>query len=141
MSRIARLYIPFLENFSIRTLDQFVDKFYVRMGRERFEGLLRSFQIRPSQHDERFVIEALGMIGAKRSGDETQSDASSISSPESLSSDSVILSSEQVSSIRETIASIDTRLRIETDPKRRENLNSRKRFLVSRIDEARDIEF
>lgn len=140
MSKIASLYVPLLKEFKIRTLDDFVDRFYQRMSRERFESILRGYRIAPCQHREKFVIQALEQVSTSRN--ETR-----ISQPSEVPSYSVSsthertipepstthMSAGQVQGIRDTILSIDLMLKTDIADEKRQRILLRKKSLENRI--------
>jgi len=140
LSKISRLYIPLLEEFKITTLDEFVERFYQRVSKERFERILRTYRIAPSQHKEKFILEALHTIVTARDETHTRQPSETLSS--SVSSYRAVkrqeptttdLSASQVQSTRETISSIDEMLKTDIKNDKRERLLSRKEYLESTI--------
>lgn len=136
MKNIVSLYIQFLKDFRVATLPQFVEKFYVRMSRARFEGILRSYGLRPSQHNERWVLAALRCFSPStvNAYDETQRDDPSSSPLKVQPQDSKSLTPEQVQGLRDTVITIEYRLLEEFDQDKRELLVRRKDQIQRRID-------
>ena len=141
MKKIVALYIRLLQDFNIKTIDAFVEKFYMRMGRERFESILRTYGIAPSQHKEIFVLQGLEVPSTARN--ETHTSQPSESSALSLSSTHEelpqvpgmhnILDAEQIQSTRDTILEIERMVQTDIDDDKRKRLLSRKNNLMMRI--------
>ena len=134
LKKIVTLYIPLLEDFNIKTLDAFVERFYQRMSKERFDNILRSYRIAPNQHRERFVLQALEAIVAARNETHTSQPSESLGLSVPFHEGSITtLSIEQIQVLRNTISEIDEMLETDIDNDKRERLLSRKNNLVLRI--------
>jgi hypothetical protein len=140
LSKIANLYIPFLKDFHIQNIDSFTERFYQRMSKERFEGILRGYRIVPSQHRERYVIEALNIITTARNETHTSrpseslensmSSAHEISIPEAPA---ITYDDGQIRVFRDTISQIDEMLLDDIDIDKRQRLLSKREHIIRRI--------
>lgn len=59
-------YVALLRAHNIKTVSAFVERFYHRMSRDHFEGILRAYQVRPCDHTDRYVIAALEQIAGEK---------------------------------------------------------------------------
>ena len=135
MKKIITLYIPLLKDFNIKTIDEFVERFYQRMSKERFENILRTYRISPGQHREKFVLHGLEAIVSTRNETHTRqpSESLGLSVPSHEGSSDTTLSIEQIEVLRSTISEIDEMLETNIDDDKRERLLSKKNNLELRI--------
>jgi hypothetical protein len=66
---IVENYVTLLRAYNLHSANAFAEFFYKRMARSRFEGILKAYQIRPEQHQDRYVVQALGIVAKERTGD------------------------------------------------------------------------
>lgn len=124
MSKISRLYIELLKDLHVKSLNQFVERFYQRMARDRFEGILRAYNITPEQHKEKYVLEALRNIDQEPADNETQDNRPSIPFQKSVTTTEQYHPSD-LTSVDDTISKLETKLGGELDGKKRESLSLR----------------